>query len=636
MQQQQQQQQRRPAPQGPFALSPNPAAGSPLHNSDPNSMNYSNGSSPHPPQHAAAKSGMVRAKSARWAPDLRSRLASSNAAAGPPPTPPPSHRHSVRSDAGSSSSLASNSQSTRSSLPPQEVVAGSASHDGSVGHSHHKGGGRHNDRNGGAGSTDGDGGSGNDSTGTATIGNKSNSFGGEMNESMSELQSMKSTGDVSSAPSVKQTTVVNAMTAAMDNPQLFDIVLVGRATEDSSDVVVTVPAAKFVLASRNAGLQALLYEDPTATEVYVGEYTEDCLQALIEYCHTGEIVRSPLRVDPKSDRGVRGWAQLSHLSNQYDFEALGEEADNMLNAILEFSVGLICSVYDEALAGRFTTMEQMAMSMIQESPTQVLILGNVPGVGYLSPPALEQLLMHELYVNDMTRILILTRWIEWVGRYPENVKVALLCASNIPLDTMDPNFLLTDVKDSGIFDVREVHRAAGISPPPSPGSDLPSPGADGESQYAHQGGGANPQQQQHHQTPLYDEDYLYSPDGSLMEDSPMSENYKPKKEKRKKSKKDGKSSLMDGQCYQLTPDGIVIVCSTDTPKHLPNFHYQAQPQAQTPTQQHPYQQQQSSRITGPVPEQRPQHHPHPAMSHHLHHQPHTPGAPAPAVGGARQ
>jgi hypothetical protein len=340
--------------------------------------------------------------------------------------------------------------------------------------------------------------------------------------------------NTTSTHTTKAATVVDAMYAAIDNDGLCDVTLVGRKR------LVKVRAVKFVLASQSAGLQARLYANPTAKEVYLGEYSFEAIRALIEFCHTGEITRSPFRLYPETDPGVRGWAELTEMALDFQFEDLYEEAYNVLTTVVEANCPFAASVYDEAQQFHGKEMAAYGLRVIQLSPPQVLMVGIEPGVQYLSPSSLEQLLMNELYVNDMTRILILTRWIERVGRSPQNVKVALNCAASIPLDNVDPNFLMTEVMDSGLFSVRAIYRAVGIEPPPRIDSPL-----DVSRQESHSSGSKESV-----------EELLFSP--------------RSKKMKRKKKSKRS-SSPLESQCYQLTPDGSVIMCSTDTPNLLPTF-----------------------------------------------------------------
>jgi len=152
--------------------------------------------------------------------------------------------------------------------------------------------------------------------------------------------------------------IVDALISGMDDDRMADITLVGR---DGTKVRAT----KFILACRSPALQEKLYQDPTQVEVFIGDYGEDAIRAMKEYCHTGAIKGSVL-MTKNNEEAARGLVELATLAKVYGFgfEPLYREADALLHQLIAYSPWLATACYDSA-GSETELMEEFLLQFIK-------------------------------------------------------------------------------------------------------------------------------------------------------------------------------------------------------------------------------------------------------------------------------
>ena len=150
--------------------------------------------------------------------------------------------------------------------------------------------------------------------------------------------------------------IVDALICGMDDDRMADITLVGR---DGAKVRAT----KFILACRSPVLQEKLYQDPTQVEVFIGDYGEDAIRAMKEYCHTGAIKGSVL-MTKNNEEAARGLVELATLAKVYGFEPLYREADALLPQLINYSPWLATACFDSA-GSETELMEEFLLQFIK-------------------------------------------------------------------------------------------------------------------------------------------------------------------------------------------------------------------------------------------------------------------------------
>ena len=354
----------------------------------------------------------------------------------------------------------------------------------------------------------------------------------------------RSDGDISHASSVaevnrnmhssspplegSQNELVEALIDALDNDKMADVTLLGRDG-------VRVRATKYVLACQSLALQEKLYEGPTATEVFMGNYGEESIRTLKQYCQTGSLVQSPL-VRHRSHDTARSLVELAALAKTYGFEALYRDADSILCQMIGASPWFATSAYDAA-SRETKLIEKFLVQFIKENCQDVLL--ETSALKQLCAKRLDKLL-HALMGTGYARIfLYLQKWIDLKGATVENMEFAQdvaseeLCLTSLLADPKMVPF----VRSSGFFDLDEIDSIM---------------------------------QGRHTREDLTQED---PPEGlaeeedcpSTLQSLPGAEHkpHRKKTYKRKKSKRN-----IEGLVYQLSPDGDVMLCSVENKNHF--------------------------------------------------------------------
>ena len=245
--------------------------------------------------------------------------------------------------------------------------------------------------------------------------------------------------------------VVQALIIAMEKDHLMDVTLCGKDG-------VQVKASRYVLACRNEALQLLLYEqDPPAASINLGNYNYDTLNALVVYCFTGTLTKSP--ISHETADAARGLVRLADLARVYDFRVLYDEAYQMARTWMNRKPPLACAFYDEASGAKVKDFEMYALQTIEDVPMESL-LGTEKGIQYLSHERLGPILSHrEMKVDEMTVFWMLKRWVEHQGQNAESMEIAKQHASKINLKFIEATELRTAIKFSGFFDDEAIDEA---------------------------------------------------------------------------------------------------------------------------------------------------------------------------------
>ena len=248
--------------------------------------------------------------------------------------------------------------------------------------------------------------------------------------------------------------IVDALISGMDDDRMTDVTLVGR---DGAKVRAT----KFILACRSPVLQEKLYQDPTQVEVFIGDYGEDAIRAMKEYCHTGAIKGSVL-MTKNNEEAARGLVELATLAKVYGFEPLYGEADTLLRQLINYSPWLATACFDSA-GSETELMEEFLLQFIKGRCPDLLL--ETSSLKYMSQHRLL-ILLDGLICSDVEMLKYLEKWIKMKGANLEKVHF-LRANAAIRLSLVrlleDPE-MAPRVHSSGIFDLCMVESIDNPSP----------------------------------------------------------------------------------------------------------------------------------------------------------------------------
>jgi len=233
----------------------------------------------------------------------------------------------------------------------------------------------------------------------------------------------------------------------------MDVTLVGKDG-------VTVRASKYVLACRCQSLENKLYTPATCTTqqeqqqvVHMGDYTEIALQALVEYCFTGELLSFwKLHESLSHKTAVHYITELATLAHDYCFSPLEMQVYQLARRLMNQHPTTACLFYNTGQRD----VQHYARQTLQECPREALFSTNVT---CLTPERLETLLStHDGLENlgEIKKVQLLQVWSEG-----NNVQVARQCAakyidlSKIRLDQEN----VTTLKHSGLFHDDDIPQA---------------------------------------------------------------------------------------------------------------------------------------------------------------------------------
>jgi len=244
--------------------------------------------------------------------------------------------------------------------------------------------------------------------------------------------------------------VVEALMIAMTKNHMLDVTLRGKEG-------VEVKTSRYVLACRNEALEELLFkDDPPATFVAIGEYSQDTILALVEYCFTGELTKSPL--SKLTADAARGLVELAELAHGYHFQVLYDEVYQMARTLMNRYPAFACAIFNKATGANVKEFAEYALQTIELCPEKAL-LGEESGIQHLCPERVEIILSnHEMDVDEMSVFRMLSRWFECRENADEGMEVAKRLSAKIDLTRIETRDLQTSIKQSDFFDQNIVDK----------------------------------------------------------------------------------------------------------------------------------------------------------------------------------
>eukprot|EP00545_Synedropsis_sp_CCMP1620_P011570 CAMPEP_0119013898 /NCGR_PEP_ID=MMETSP1176-20130426/9188_1 /TAXON_ID=265551 /ORGANISM="Synedropsis recta cf, Strain CCMP1620" /LENGTH=660 /DNA_ID=CAMNT_0006967025 /DNA_START=86 /DNA_END=2068 /DNA_ORIENTATION=+ len=277
--------------------------------------------------------------------------------------------------------------------------------------------------------------------------------------------------------------VIEALKAAMVKDHMLDLALIAN---DGTRV----KTCRYIMACRVESLEQRLYPTINSSigdeekekgdaahppeqpdEISLGDYPPKILDALVEYCFCGELIKSTLKTEETAE-SVRGMVQLAELAGNLQFRVLGDETYQWARRMMNRNPSLACVVYNVATSTAVKEFENYAVQTIEDSPMDALLRGGAEcGIHHLSAKRLEDVFRdHDMEVDELTAFHMLQRWVEHhtspsrsdvAGAISpeEAVEVARKCAKSIVLCYIEPTDLLSTIKTSGLFDAADIDKA---------------------------------------------------------------------------------------------------------------------------------------------------------------------------------
>ena len=269
---------------------------------------------------------------------------------------------------------------------------------------------------------------------------------GEMDEN-SYSCSIKSNAtkplNLESSHNFTKSDIVETLVDVMKDDSLSDVTLLGRDG-------VRVRATRYILACQSSALHAILYQEPSESEVFIGDFGEEPICALKQYCVIGSMHRSPL-MQTVSPEIFLGLVEVAALATIYGFDDLYADVDVYLNELIDMAPSLITKAYDEANLDTPLVAKLLVKFIRERSPQLLLETGALKSLGAQR----MQDLLNSLMGTDGTRTFqYLKRWIDEHGGTEENMSFAKEFASRMfCLKSLlrDPK-LTPSLKESGFFD----------------------------------------------------------------------------------------------------------------------------------------------------------------------------------------
>lgn len=246
---------------------------------------------------------------------------------------------------------------------------------------------------------------------------------------------------------------------------MLDVTLVGREG-------VAVRASRYVLACRCEALEDKLYTAATRTqterqeeEIHIGDYSENVVKALVEYCFTGALLdfwkhQSSL---PEQATAVERIVELSQLSQAYRFRPLEMENYQLSRRLMNRYPSTACLFYSNSQTP--LDIKSYARQTIEECSREALLCCTNNHVTSLPPAQLEELFIEDETLeelNEMDKVKLLRLWGEGEGN---DLQVAQRCSSahidlnHIHLDEQT----VTTLKASKLFEEENIIQAQSIS-----------------------------------------------------------------------------------------------------------------------------------------------------------------------------
>lgn len=363
---------------------------------------------------------------------------------------------------------------------------------------------------------------------------------------------------VSSQLNSAKSEMLESLADILNNDSLADVTLLGREG-------VQVRATRHVVSSQSPALHEVLYQQPLLSEVFIGNFGEEPIQALTQYCAIGCLDLSPL-MRTLSPANFLGLVEVASLATIYGFADLFTDVDVYLNEVIDAYPCLVTEAYESANLDTPLVSKLLVKFIRERSPHLLLETGALRSLGVQR----MQDLLNALMGTDGTRTFqYLKQWIHENGATGENMRFAKEFASRtfcLKSLLRDPT-LVPSLRESGFFDAQHINRLLSggtqsrqldLVPPghatvtTSPVRRQPQPATPR----------TPPQDDAMHASPTTPEPAAQHLEAVTPTDDDVDE---PKKSKSKKS-----DEYLDGLVYQLLFDGSVLVHTLET---IESFEY---------------------------------------------------------------
>ena len=240
---------------------------------------------------------------------------------------------------------------------------------------------------------------------------------------------------------------------------MMDVALVGK--DD-----VPIHASRFILGCYSPVLEEVFFKerqwvgyDAVTSNLSIDFATEPVIRAAIHHCFCGEIPTG-FEISSPSEDVARNLAQLDHLAHVYKFGVLGEVTYRALRKLINRRAVLACAIFDELShyegAGTVDSIKSYALDSMREMPMDTLLAG---GVQWMREPAVEAIMQDpDMDVDEFYMFKILNAWAA-TNKEGGPSNVARRLSEYIELKYIDPELIMSQVKESGFFDEKDIVEA---------------------------------------------------------------------------------------------------------------------------------------------------------------------------------
>lgn len=250
--------------------------------------------------------------------------------------------------------------------------------------------------------------------------------------------------------SMAQSAVVQDLLQALQDDDMSDILLVGCDG-------VQIPANRFVLSARSDVLKKMLYGNfrEASISTIPFDYEGVVLEAIVEFCYRNEIPKFRLYIH-RNAQSARRLVQLFKAADYLHLSGLAKLVAQMSHNLTARYPSLACAVYDEADLD--TAVSNDALLMIRYRPYVTLPpdLETGGGIDCLYETKLLNIFMDkEVKAGELFLFEMLQKWVE-VHDHETGLRVAQDCVSHLNLEYIEPQDLLTSVRESGFCSEKSI------------------------------------------------------------------------------------------------------------------------------------------------------------------------------------
>jgi hypothetical protein len=229
---------------------------------------------------------------------------------------------------------------------------------------------------------------------------------------------------------------------------------------------VSVPASKSILASNSHVLEDIFYKqeacqyyDAGASKLVIGFCTNEVIRAAVHHCFCGGELPPDFDITTPSEDVARKLAQLDHLSKVFKLFALGEVTYRALRKLINRRAVLACAIFDELSyregMGAVDNIKRYALDTMRDMPMDTVLSG---GVQWMKEESVEAIIRdQDMDVDEFYMFKILKAWA--AADADNRFATARRLAQHIQLMCIQPELLMSQVKESGYFDDDKIAEA---------------------------------------------------------------------------------------------------------------------------------------------------------------------------------